>query len=43
MKTGTGRACNDANRQVFTSHPDKKTYKVRALYRGVITSNEGRS
>ena len=39
-ENGNWQACNDANRQVFTSHPDKKTYKVRALYRGVITSNE---
>lgn len=39
-ENGNWQACNDANRQVFASHPDKKTYKVRALYRGVITSNE---
>ncbi len=39
-ENGDWQACNDANRQVFASHPDKKTYKVRALYRGVITSNE---
>ena len=39
-ENGNWQACNDANRQVFTSHPDKKTYKVRALYRGAITSNE---
>ena len=39
-ENGNWQACNDANRQVFASHPDKKTYKVRALYRGAITSNE---
>ncbi|MDO4165089.1 MAG: DUF4493 domain-containing protein [Bacteroides sp.] len=31
--------CNDSQRQAFDEHPSQKSYKVRAVYRGLIVSN----
>lgn len=30
----------DTRQQIFAEHPEVRNYKVRALYRGVLTSNE---
>lgn len=30
----------DTRQQIFAGHPEVRNYKVRALYRGVLTSNE---
>lgn len=32
--------CNTGMKQKFASHPDVKTYKLRALYRSALASNE---
>lgn len=32
-------SCNEGMKQTFSTHPENKNYKVRALYRGLLASN----
>lgn len=42
QENGEWKDCNnqDSRQQVFAEHPSNRNYKVRALYRGALASNE---